>query len=238
MEVLLAVASGVLYAAGIYLMLRRRLAQLIIGLGLAVERHQSADLHRGRSHAGAAARRPGRRSTAGATVRRSGPAGAGPHGDRDRVRPAGLLARAGPSCARHGRHRRCGRCGAGTMRALVLPILVPLSTAAILLLAPKRPILQRWIGADRVDPPARQRGGRVPTGGRGRHPGAAGQRLAGAVRHHAGRRSALGHARCCRRRRRRGHHRGGIRRRRSAARSVRLPPADPDPVDGCVRAPS
>src|SRR5215203_2104064 len=34
MEELLALASGVLYAAGIYLMLRRRLAQLIIGLGL------------------------------------------------------------------------------------------------------------------------------------------------------------------------------------------------------------
>jgi multicomponent Na+:H+ antiporter subunit C len=34
MEVLLALASGVLYAAGIYLMLRRRLLQLIIGLGL------------------------------------------------------------------------------------------------------------------------------------------------------------------------------------------------------------
>jgi multicomponent Na+:H+ antiporter subunit C len=34
MEPLLAIASGVLYAAGIYLMLRRRLAQLIIGLGL------------------------------------------------------------------------------------------------------------------------------------------------------------------------------------------------------------
>ena len=34
MEVLLALASGVLYATGIYLMLRRRLAQLIIGLGL------------------------------------------------------------------------------------------------------------------------------------------------------------------------------------------------------------
>jgi multicomponent Na+:H+ antiporter subunit C len=33
-EVLLALASGVLYAAGIYLMLRRRLAQLIIGIGL------------------------------------------------------------------------------------------------------------------------------------------------------------------------------------------------------------
>ena len=34
MEVYLAIASGVLYASGIYLMLRRRLAQLIIGLGL------------------------------------------------------------------------------------------------------------------------------------------------------------------------------------------------------------
>jgi multicomponent Na+:H+ antiporter subunit C len=34
MEGLLAVASGVLYAAGIYLLLRRRLGQLIIGLGL------------------------------------------------------------------------------------------------------------------------------------------------------------------------------------------------------------
>lgn len=34
MEGLLALASGVLYASGIYLMLRRRLAQIIIGLGL------------------------------------------------------------------------------------------------------------------------------------------------------------------------------------------------------------
>ena|SRR6185436_9215325 len=34
MELLLAVVAGVLYATGFYLMLRRRLAQLIIGLGL------------------------------------------------------------------------------------------------------------------------------------------------------------------------------------------------------------
>ncbi|HXK34373.1 MAG TPA: Na+/H+ antiporter subunit C [Dehalococcoidia bacterium] len=34
MHVLLALTSGILYAAGIYLILRRRLAQLIIGLGL------------------------------------------------------------------------------------------------------------------------------------------------------------------------------------------------------------
>ena len=31
------------------------------------------------------------------------------------------------------------------MRALVLPILVPLSTAALLMLAPRRPDAQRWI---------------------------------------------------------------------------------------------
>jgi len=34
MELLLALAAAVLYGTGIYLMLRRRLAQLIIGLGL------------------------------------------------------------------------------------------------------------------------------------------------------------------------------------------------------------
>jgi len=34
MELLLAIIAGVLYASGLYLMLRRRLAQLIIGLGL------------------------------------------------------------------------------------------------------------------------------------------------------------------------------------------------------------
>ncbi|MCC7498706.1 MAG: Na+/H+ antiporter subunit C [Bryobacterales bacterium] len=34
MELILAIASGVLFGTGFYLMLRRRLAQLIIGLGL------------------------------------------------------------------------------------------------------------------------------------------------------------------------------------------------------------
>ena len=34
MELVLAVVAGVLYASGLYLMLRRRLAQIIVGLGL------------------------------------------------------------------------------------------------------------------------------------------------------------------------------------------------------------
>ncbi len=34
MELVLALTAGILYATGLYLMLRRRLAQLIVGLGL------------------------------------------------------------------------------------------------------------------------------------------------------------------------------------------------------------
>jgi multicomponent Na+:H+ antiporter subunit C len=34
MELVLAIVAGVLYASGLYLMLRRRLAQVIVGLGL------------------------------------------------------------------------------------------------------------------------------------------------------------------------------------------------------------
>ena len=34
MELMLAIVAGVLYATGLYLMLRRRLAQIIVGLGL------------------------------------------------------------------------------------------------------------------------------------------------------------------------------------------------------------
>ena len=145
MEILLALASGVLYAAGIYLMLRRRLAQLIIGLGLLSNGTNLLIF------------------TAGGLTRARPPVV--PEGAAALVPPyadpvpqalvltaivigfglAGLLAGAGPSRARDGRHRRRGRRGAGAMRMLVLPILVPLTTAAVLLLAPKRPAPQRWI---------------------------------------------------------------------------------------------
>ena len=52
------------------------------------------------------------------------------------------------------------------MRALVLPILVPLSTAAILLLAPKRPLLQRWIALAGSIVLLAQRGARCSGGSR------------------------------------------------------------------------
>ena len=104
MEVLLALASGVLYAAGIYLMLRRRLAQLIIGLGLLSNGTNLLDLHCRRVDAGAAARRCRWSGSAGASVRRSGAAGARAYRDRDRLRLARVLTGAGASCPRHDRH--------------------------------------------------------------------------------------------------------------------------------------
>ena len=87
MELLLALASGVLYAAGIYLMLRRRLAQLIIGIGLLSNGTNLLIF------------------TAGGLTRGRPPVV--PDGDRDRVRSFGLLVGAGASSARHGGHRRC-----------------------------------------------------------------------------------------------------------------------------------
>ena len=103
MELLLALASGVLYATGIYLMLRRRLAQLIIGIALLSNGTNlliftAGGLTRGRPPVVPDGRRGARRA-----VRRSGAPGARPDGHRDRLRPAGLLAGAGAPRARHRR---------------------------------------------------------------------------------------------------------------------------------------
>ena len=90
---------------------------------------------------------------------------------------------------------------------LVLPILVPLGTAAVLMLAPKRPAPQRWISlAGSVLLLASALAG-LPAGQRGRHSGAADQRVAGPVRHHARRRPPGGDSGRRGRRGRHGHRR-------------------------------
>ena len=94
MELLLAVVAGVLYATGLYLMLRRRLAQLIIGLGLLsngsnVLIFAAAGVTRGKPPLIAGRRRHGR------VVRRPGATVSHPHGDRHRVRRSRLLPGAG-----------------------------------------------------------------------------------------------------------------------------------------------
>ena len=108
MELLLAIVAGVLYATGLYLMLRRRLAQLIIGLGLLSNGSNILIL----SAAGVTRAKPplDRRSAhGGRSVRGSGSAVADPHRDRHRLRRARLCAGAGsprPPVRRLGRHRQ------------------------------------------------------------------------------------------------------------------------------------
>ena len=58
---------------------------------------------------------------------------------------------------------------------LVLPILVPLSTAAVLMLAPKRPAAPTVDLAGRFGPSSGQRRAGVPPCERGRRSGAANQ---------------------------------------------------------------
>ena len=105
MEVLLALASGVLYATGIYMMLRRRLAQLIIGIGLL---SNGTNLLIFTAGGLTRARPPVVPAGAQALVEPyadPGSTGARPDRDRDRVRSSRLLARAGGPRARHGGHR-------------------------------------------------------------------------------------------------------------------------------------
>ena len=102
MEALLALASGVLYAAGIYLMLRRRLAQLIIGLGLLSNGTNLLIFTAGGLTRARPPVVPDGAAALVAAVRRSRSTSARPDGDRDRIRPHGLLAGARASRARHG----------------------------------------------------------------------------------------------------------------------------------------
>ena len=103
MEVLLALASGVLYAAGIYLMLRRRLAQLIIGLGLLSNGTNLLIFTAGSLTRARPPVLPEGAERLVVTVCRPGSAGARPHRDRDRLRPARVLARVGTSRSRNRR---------------------------------------------------------------------------------------------------------------------------------------
>ena len=98
MEFLLAVVAGVLYATGLYLMLRRRLAQLIIGLGLLsngsnVLIFSAAGVTRGKPPLIAGSRRQRR------VLRRPGATVSHPHGDRHRLRRARVLAGTGTPCS-------------------------------------------------------------------------------------------------------------------------------------------
>ena len=95
MELLLALVAGVLYATGFYLMLRRRLAQLIIGLGLLANGSNMLIFTAAGLTRGPAAGRPGGGRGAPAIVRRPGAAVADSDRHRHRLRRARVLPGAG-----------------------------------------------------------------------------------------------------------------------------------------------
>ena len=166
MEVLLALASGVLYAAGIYLMLRRRLAQLIIGLGLLSNGTNLLIFTAGgltRAHPPVVPR--GRR-TAGAAVRRPGSAGARPHRDRDRLRAARLLARAGASRSRNASGPTTWTTWAGNGESAGAPDPRAAQHGGDPAAGAEAAAAAAMDRAGRVDAPARQRGRRCSGGSR------------------------------------------------------------------------
>ena len=130
---------------GLYLMLRRRLAQLIIGLGLLSNGSNILIL----AAAGVTRAKPPlieQSSLASGSVRRSRSPVADPHSDCHRLRCARVCARAGSpraSIRRFRRHRH-DRTGPAVM-LLALPILLPLGTAIALHLLPQRRRLLRVV---------------------------------------------------------------------------------------------
>ena len=141
MTALLAVVVGVLYAGGLYLMLRRSLVQLVLGLALLGHAANLLIFTVGRLSAGAPPIvPPGARARR--ALRRPGAPGADPDGDRHRLRRPGLRARAVqarlPGDRAPTTSTRCGRPSREDPPRP--PVLVPLATAiAAPRLPPRRP---------------------------------------------------------------------------------------------------
>ena len=139
MEFILSLAIGALAGCGVWLLLRPRTFQVIMGLVLLSYAVNLFILGVGTAagrHAALPRKGPDRRSRA---IRRSLAASSRPHGDRhqfcdDRLvpgRPAGL--------AGTDRHRPCRRHGAGSVtrwldHLLILPVVLPLVAGAVMLL--------------------------------------------------------------------------------------------------------
>ena len=198
MEVMLAVLTGILVAAGAYLMMSGRTLPYLFGLTMISNAANLLIFTSGRLTFGQPAAGPRRRQDR--RRRRQRPAaGADPDRHRHRLRPPGLRARAGLPLLLRARHHRDGRdargrAGAGG-RPLVLlfwPLVIPFATAVLCILAWRSP-------AAAARHLARRRAGRSSPSRCASSPGSprrplrrAGRRLAGALRHHAGRRLALG----------------------------------------------
>ena len=141
MEIVYALGIGVLAGSGVWLLLRPRTFQVLMGLIAALVRDQPLHLRHGPARAAQRRRssspRSPRRHCRSRALRRSGAAGAGADGNRHRLRDHRALPRRAAGAARPDRHRPRGRPGARRMNALlrhlvVLPIIVPLLAGTLM----------------------------------------------------------------------------------------------------------
>ena len=141
MEIVLALGIGALAGSGVWLILRPRTFQVIIGLSLLSYAVNLFILAMGRLRTGAPpvlATRGGRRSLA---IRRSAAAGARPDRHRHQLRDDGAVPGGAAGLARPDRNRPCRRPGAGAVsrmadHLIIAPVVLPLvAGAAMLLLA-------------------------------------------------------------------------------------------------------
>ena len=115
MELIVALGIGVLTGSGVWLLLRPRTFQVIIGLSLLSYAVNLFIFSTGGLRTGAAAVLE--RGEAGdlALLRRPAAAGAGPHRHRHRLRHDGAVPRGAAGRARPDGDRPCGRPGAGAL---------------------------------------------------------------------------------------------------------------------------
>ena len=134
MELIFALAVGVLTASGVWLLLRPRTFQVIIGLSLISYAVNLFIFAMGRLRTGRHRSLQTRKPRSGA-LRRSASAGLGPHRHRHQLRDDGPVPRRPAGLARPDRHRPCGWTGGHPVtfmidHLIVMPILLPLVSAA------------------------------------------------------------------------------------------------------------
>ena len=113
MEIVLALGIGVLAGSGVWLILRPRTFQVIIGLSLLSYAVNLFILAMGRLRTGAPPVLAARATGDPVAVRRSAAAGARPDRDRHQLRDDGAVPGRAARLARPDRHRPCRRTGAG-----------------------------------------------------------------------------------------------------------------------------
>ena len=138
MEIVLALGIGVLAGSGVWLILRPRTFQVIIGLSLLSYAVNLFIIAMGRLRTGARSGPGDARGRRSRALRRSAAASPGPDCDRHQLRDHGAISGRAARIARPDRDRPCGRPGAGSVSRLadhliIVPMVLPLFAGAVML---------------------------------------------------------------------------------------------------------